>query len=296
MAKPLKVLIVEDNAADAELALIQLRSAGFEPDWQRVDTEGAYLERLDSGLDLVLSDFQMPQFNGLRALELLRQRGLEVPFILVSGTIGEETAVAAMKNGAADYLMKDRLARLGAAVTHAIAESRLRRERRQADKEAQRQLAELRVLFDMMPAMIWFKDTENRILRVNQRVAETAGKPIGEIEGKPSAEIYPHEAAKFFADDLKVIQSRVPKLGIVETVRGRDGGEIWVQTDKVPVFDKDGKVIGIVVTAQDITGRTKADSALRILWAAAARRLSGLRLPRSPIHRTNLRTWKRFVS
>jgi PAS domain S-box-containing protein len=263
MPRPLKVLIVEDNPADAELALIELRRAGFEPDWQRVDTEAGYLERLDGGLDLVLSDFQMPKFNGLRALELIKKRGLDVPFILVSGTIGEETAAAAMKNGAADYLMKDRLARLGASVTHAMAESWLRRERRQADEEAQRQLAELRVLFDMMPAMIWFKDTENRILRVNQRVAETVGKTVGEIEGKPSIEIYPQEAAGFFADDLQVIQSGVPKLGIVATVRDRAGGEIWVQTDKVPVRDKGGKVIGIVVMAQDITERTRADGALR---------------------------------
>src|SRR5580658_4826981 len=120
MPRPLKVLMVEDNPADAELALLELRSAGFEPDWERVDTEAAYLERLDAGLDLVLSDFQMPLFSGPRALELLKQRGLDVPFILVSGTVGEDTAVMAVKNGAADYLMKDRLGRLGAAVTHAM--------------------------------------------------------------------------------------------------------------------------------------------------------------------------------
>jgi PAS domain S-box-containing protein len=263
MSQPLKVLIVEDNPHDAELELLELRSAGFEPDWQRVDTEGAYLERLNSGIDLVLSDYQMPEFNGLRALELLKKSGLEVPFILVSGTIGEDTAVVAMKNGATDYLLKDRLGRLGPAVTHAMAESRLRRERRQADEAAQRQTAELRVLFDLMPAMVWFKDTENRILRVNQRAAETAGRLVEEIEGKPTFEIYPQEAAKFYADDLEVIHSGVSKLGIVEMVRDQEGKELWVQTDKVPVCGKDGKVIGIVVMAQDITERTRADVALR---------------------------------
>src|SRR5476651_1582869 len=107
MEKPLKVLIVEDNPDDAELVLLELRSAGFEPDWLRVDTEAAFLEHLNGGLDLVLSDFQMPQFNGLRALELLQQSGFEVPFILLSGTIGEDIAVTAMKHGATDYLLKD---------------------------------------------------------------------------------------------------------------------------------------------------------------------------------------------
>ncbi len=129
MPHPLKILIVEDNSDDADLALAALGRAGFEPDWQRVETEAAYLEKLNGGLDLVLSDYQMPAFNGLRALELLKQSGLEIPFILVSGTIGEETAVEAMRQGATDYLLKDRLTRLGAAVTHALEESRLRRER-----------------------------------------------------------------------------------------------------------------------------------------------------------------------
>jgi DNA-binding NtrC family response regulator len=145
MSQPLKVLIAEDNPADAELLLRELRRGGFEPDWRRVDTEAAYLERLRDGIDLVLSDFEMPQFNGLRALELLKQSGLEIPFILVSGTIGEDTAVEAMKEGAADYLLKDRLTRLGPAVMHALAESQLNRGRRQAQtklRDAHGQLGE----------------------------------------------------------------------------------------------------------------------------------------------------------
>src|SRR5580700_9128497 len=103
MPRPLKLLMAEDNPDDADLVLEELRRAGFEPDWRRVDTEDTFLEHLNGGLDLVLSDFQMPTFNGLRALDLLKQRGLEVPFILISGTIGEETAVTAMKKGATDY-------------------------------------------------------------------------------------------------------------------------------------------------------------------------------------------------
>lgn len=263
MPQPLKVLLVEDNPVDAELAVLELQNAGFEPDWRRVDTEAAFLEQLNGGLDLVLSDFQMPLFNGLRALELLKQSKLEIPFILLSGTIGEETAVTAIKQGATDYLMKDRLARLGAAVTHALEEVRRLREQRKADAAAQLQLAELRVLFDMMPAMIWFKDTENRILRVNQQAARIAGKSVAEMEGKPSREIYPHAAAGFYADDLTVIRSGTPKLGYVESVPGPNGQNLWVQTDKVPVRAKDGRVIGLVVLARDITASKIAETALR---------------------------------
>ncbi len=136
--------------------------------------------------------------------------------------------------------------------------------------EAARQTAildELRVLIDLMPAMIWFKDTNNGILRVNQRVAETVGKSIEEIEGKPSVEIYPREAARFYVDDLEVIRSGAPKLGFVETLTDRAGNERWVQTDKVPYRDKDGNVTGIVVMAQDITARKRTEEELS--WKTA---------------------------
>ncbi|MEO7414206.1 MAG: PAS domain S-box protein, partial [Opitutaceae bacterium] len=133
----------------------------------------------------------------------------------------------------------------------------------EAEQAVQRQQTELRVLFDLMPALIWFKDTENRILRVNQRVAEAVGLPVPAIEGRPSREIYPEDAAKYFADDLEVIRAGVPRLGITGSFRDLHGREIWVQTDKVPVRDKTGNVTGIVVVARDITERKRADETLR---------------------------------
>lgn len=136
-------------------------------------------------------------------------------------------------------------------------------ERKRAEEDSQRRQAQLMVLFDVMPAMIWFKDTENNILRVNKRVAEAAGLAVERIEGKPSLEIYPDEAAKFYADDLEVIRSGMPKLGYVEMLPDPDGHKRWVQTDKVPYFDRDGKSLGIVVMAQDVTERMHAEEALR---------------------------------
>ena len=113
MSTPLRVLILEDCALDAELMLDHLRQAGFDPQGPVVDTESAYLAQLDPGLDVVLSDFSLPQFDARRALRVLKERGLDVPFIIVSGHIGEDVAVQCMREGASDYLLKDRLARLG---------------------------------------------------------------------------------------------------------------------------------------------------------------------------------------
>ena len=100
MSIPLSVLILEDRPADAELMLYELRRAGFDPAWQRVETDADYLAQLHADLDVILADYSLPQFDALRALRLLQERGLDIPFIIVSGTIGEELAVSAMRRRA----------------------------------------------------------------------------------------------------------------------------------------------------------------------------------------------------
>lgn len=116
----LRALIVEDDPADAELVVSELRRSGFEVLWERVETEEQYLAQLASVPEIVLADYSLPQFNGSRALELLQQQGLAIPFIVVSGTVGEEAATRIVKQGATDYILKGRLAALGPAVTRAL--------------------------------------------------------------------------------------------------------------------------------------------------------------------------------
>ncbi|TKS60924.1 MAG: GGDEF domain-containing response regulator [Nitrospira sp.] len=135
MTTPLHLLILEDREEDAELMLHELRRAGFDPKWQRVDTEANFLAHLDQKLDVVLADYSLPQFDAQRALEHLKKRGLDVPFIIVSGCIGEERAVECMKYGATDYLLKDRLTRLGQAVRKALEERLLRDERQRVEEQ-----------------------------------------------------------------------------------------------------------------------------------------------------------------
>src|SRR5438045_9071551 len=113
MGMPLNILIVEDTPNDAELVLGELRRAGFDPKWKRVETEPDFLAEIKKSPDIILSDYSMPHFSGLRAVKLLRESGSDIPFILISGTVGEDAAVEAMKMGVTDYLLKDRLVRLG---------------------------------------------------------------------------------------------------------------------------------------------------------------------------------------
>ena len=117
--KPLQVLVLEDRPSDAELILHDLKRAGYNFLSKRVDTKADYLRGIDEIPDIILADYSLPQFTAMEALHLLQERGLDIPFIVVTGTISEEAAVETMKHGAADYLLKDRLGRLAQAVERA---------------------------------------------------------------------------------------------------------------------------------------------------------------------------------
>jgi PAS domain S-box-containing protein len=141
---PLKLLLVEDSEDDAELIVLELERAGYELQWRRLETEEDFVAALDEWWDLIISDFQMPQFDGLRAFALYKDKGIDTPFIFVSGALGEDRAVEAMRAGARDYLLKGNLARLTVAVRRELAEARNRRAQRsaeQATRQEQRRLA-----------------------------------------------------------------------------------------------------------------------------------------------------------
>jgi two-component system cell cycle sensor histidine kinase/response regulator CckA len=141
---PIRALIVEDNPDDSELILAALSTTGLPIEPVIVDDERRFVEQLADHCDIVLSDFSLPKFSAMRALELMRQRTLDIPFIVVSGSISEEVAVECMKRGASDYLLKDRLARLGPAIEHALRERRLRIEKRDAEAALALKQEELR--------------------------------------------------------------------------------------------------------------------------------------------------------
>jgi len=130
MPTPLRVLILEDRPDDAELIVDELCKAGFAPEWCCVSTESDYLAMLDTPIDVILADFRLSGFTALEALRHIKERNLGIPFIIVTGTLGDEMAAECIKQGATDYLLKDRLARLGPAVTQALADKRLRAGRR----------------------------------------------------------------------------------------------------------------------------------------------------------------------
>jgi len=177
---PLRLLLLEDSQSDAALILHVLRRAGFAVDWRRVETEAEYLAALDPALDLILADYMLPQFDALQALQLTRERGYDIPFIIVSGSIGEGIAVAAMQQGATDYLLKDRLTRLGQAVTQAVEQRSLRREKQRAEQALRESAALHEAVLRSLSAEIAVLDEVGTIITVNDawiRFAHEHGDP-----------------------------------------------------------------------------------------------------------------------
>lgn len=143
MAEQLRILLVEDSEDDALLTVMQLRQGGYEPSYKRVETLEAMSKAMDEEQwDMIISDYSLPSFTGLETLKLYKEKGLDIPFIIVSGAIGEETAVELMRMGAHDYIMKNSLTRLAPAIARELRDAAVREERREADRQIKAALEE----------------------------------------------------------------------------------------------------------------------------------------------------------
>jgi two-component system, NarL family, sensor histidine kinase UhpB len=271
MGAPLRVLLVEDSEDDALLLLRVLRRGGFDPTWERVDTAAAMEAALDGrGWDLVISDHGMPAFDSSAALELLRRKGfVDLPFIIVSGQIGEDAAVAAMKAGVHDYLMKDNLARLNSAIERELREAGVRRERRQAEEK-------YRSIFENAVEGIFQTTVDGRFLTANPAMArmlgyETPEELLGAISSvRDQLYVEPGRREDFY--QLALRDGFVS--GFEVQMHRNDGTLVWVSANARAVYDADGSISGYEGTVEDITERKRAEEALREIREAERRRIA----------------------
>jgi PAS domain S-box-containing protein len=257
MAQPIQLLIAEDNPADAELVLLALHRAGFAPVWQRVETEADFLRALRPDLDLVISDYSMPQFSGLRALELLQAHGAEIPFITVSGTIGEEQAVETMRLGATDYLLKDQLLRLGPAVTRALEMGRLRRRERLSEEALRSSEARYHTLFEYAPDGIVIADPQSRYLDANASACRMLGYTRQEFIGLHASDIVVAEETVHIAPALAQIKAG-SDYHREWLFRRKDGTTFAAEV--IATAMPDGNLLGMI---RDITERRQTDQQIR---------------------------------
>jgi signal transduction histidine kinase/FixJ family two-component response regulator len=265
MAIPLNILIVEDSPEDEDLIVAQLRREGFEPRWTRVDTESAFLAALKELPEVVLSDYAMPQFSGLRAAQLTRDSGLNIPFILISGTLGEEAAVEAMKHGAVDYLLKDRIARLGGAVKRALEEKRLQEERRRTLEELRWQATLLEAQMESSLDGILVVDNQGKKILQNRRMEEmwrssrvegASQLEAAEAVFDPSFEKHPQQ----FIEKVAYLNAH-PEEASHDVMELIDGTVL--DRYSAPVRDRAGKNYGRIWSFRDLTERRKLEAQFR---------------------------------
>ena len=247
--KPLRVLLVEDSDNDAELVLHALRAGGFDPDPLRVETPDAMRAALRARrFDLVISDFSLPAFSGFGALEVLHASGVDLPFLLVSGTIGEEVAVDAMRAGAHDYVMKDRLQRLAAAVDRELREA-VRRAEHRAGQET---LLALNKAVDGLPVGVTITGLDGKILFANPAEHALHGYAPGELIGRPGrALVAPELAQPLTVDEMRNLRSWKRERSNVR----KDGSVFPAQLISDVVLGGDGNPLGMVTICEDISDR-----------------------------------------
>lgn len=253
MDAPLHVLVLEDRADDAELMVMELENAGYTVVWNRVDTQEGFRACLSDEIDLILADYSIPQFSAPQALALLQMTGRDTPFIVVSGTISEEAAVATLKQGAADYLLKDRLSRLGEAVRHALEQRDLRRARHNAE----RSLIVMGQAIETSVNAIVMTDLAGDITYVNRSVLDLWGiRDKDVIIGQSLAALWqPYEEGLELI--LRLKDDRAIK-GEMQIVRP-DGQEIILQYSGGTVIDTQGSPICLMSTFIDVTEQKHAE-------------------------------------
>jgi two-component system cell cycle sensor histidine kinase/response regulator CckA len=266
MATALRLLILEDDAFDAELEVATLEDAGYVCRWERVETRAEFLACLDApDYDVILADYNLPAFDGLTALQLFLDRDLDLPFILVSGTMGEETAIESLKAGATDYVLKDRLTRLGPVVKRALRECEERQQRRQAEEALRKNQQLLNAIVDHSPLVIQVKDLEGRYLLVNRQIEKQFGWRRREAIGRTPHEVYtPQLADKFVAADRDALEAGTA-VQSEELIPLADGMHTFLAT-KFPLLDADGVPYAVAGISTDITERVRSEEErLRLL-------------------------------
>jgi PAS domain S-box-containing protein len=264
---PIRVLILEDRPGDAELMLHELRRSWFEPLWERLDTEAEYLARLQWPPDIILADYRTPRLDAPRALGLLQALDLDIPFIVVSGAIGEDLAVAIVRQGATDYLLKDRLKRLGPAVRRALEQKQLRDDKRKAEQALRASETRFYSFMNNSPALAFIKDSDGRILYINNTCEQAWNTTLSECQGKLDHQLWQAaDAARIRAHDLSVLDRGEPSH-VVEELPSHHGPVRHLLSIRFPFADATGcRLIGGV--SVDITERMQTERALAAAVAA----------------------------
>ncbi|MDP2217506.1 MAG: PAS domain-containing protein [Methanolobus sp.] len=254
----LRILFVEDMPSDMELAERELTKNGISFVSIRVETRDEFIKNLDSFKpDLVISDYSLPSFDGMQALKLLLEHDGTIPFIVFTGSMNEETAVACMKAGATDYIIKEYTKRLPFAVREALLKKKMSLSRDRAEKELAQKKEELNNYFDNALDLFCIVSTDGLFVRLNKAWERVLGLRVEELEGKTILDFVHPDDLRTTADVFSLLQNGKEISGFVNRFRCIDGSYRWIEWKSSP---KDNL---IYAAARDITDRKQAEDALK---------------------------------
>lgn len=252
MSKSIRVLFVDDSDDDVMLLSKALEKGGYSPTYEQVDTADAMSDALDSQIwDVILCDYAMPNFSSFSALDLYKKKGFDLPFIIVSGTITDETAVAAMKAGAHDYIIKDNLARLCPAIDREMREAKIRKERRNAKNRLQKSEEKYRTLFQDSRDAIYMNASQGTFVDFNQSTLALFGYTKEEMYNVHTKNIFVKE------DEYFKFQDEIKQKGSVRDFEAKlckkDGTEMNCLITATVRQNKDKHIIGYQGIIRDIS-------------------------------------------
>ena len=263
-SKSLRILVVEDSEDDAALLLRLLRRSGYEPQAVRVERPEEMSRLLEErSWDLIVADYSLPHFSALRALDLLNEKGLDIPFIILSGTIGEETAVEAMKAGAHDYIMKGSSARLLPAIDRELREAQERATRRRAEEALRQNERRFRSLIEHSSDVTMVIDVDGKVLYESPSIERLFGRPPGELIGTPLREhIHADDGESVAAAIERATEEASPSVEF----RFREAGGSWrILEATINHLVANPDVGGVVLNCRDITARKRDEATIRHL-------------------------------
>src|SRR5687767_8209090 len=254
MQQPVRLVVVEDMPMEAEIAVRQLESGGFSCNWKRVESEAALRSALEETRpDLILSDFTLPGFDGISALEIARELTPDTPFIFLSGTIGEERAIDALQRGAYDYVLKTNMARLVPAVRRALAEATARRTQRSLEQQ-------LRDIVATSQDWIWEHDAQGRFTFCSDSVRQILGYgPEEMLRTNASQYIHPEDLASLDVAMHMLGANQRTASNLQVRWRHRNGSYRWLERNMLALLGESGGVIGFRGSERDITERRRQE-------------------------------------